>query len=336
MITLAMCADGKPNLPLRPRDNFCHQINSNCWPSFLLSNRMRLPGCGAIRFKKTAFPTTASTSPMHWVTGSLRPLISFSNMRVLIRPLTFPGKECLVPEVHWVIQHCHPCQVEDQKAQKQKDVYHPSVQAGAPFQVWSMDILAFVSSKGHKYLLTLKDVFSKWFEAILLSNTTSDKVLRTLQMLYAWFGHTLQIHTDNSTYFKSQMMQEAFRRAGIRLTFTPMYNPQSNSVEQVHRDFNVMLRVLCHQHAADLEEVLPAALLALRSAVHESTGVTTLCLHLWERTSNPLGYAVPFPRHPFGCPQLRPPTGGSPIQGSPARPSSTRPLHSAQRSPVWE
>ena len=69
-------------------------------------------------------------------------------------------------------------------------------------------------------------------------------------------------------------MQKAFWRAGIRLTFTPTYNSQSNSVERVHRDINAMLRVLCHQHSADWEEVLPAALLALRSAVHESTGVT--------------------------------------------------------------
>ena len=75
-------------------------------------------------------------------------------------------------------------------------------------------------------------------------------------------------------------MQEAFQRAGVRLTYTPTYNPQSNSVERTHRDLNTMLRVLCHQHAADWEEVLPAALLALCSAVHESNGVTPFaCLY---------------------------------------------------------
>ena len=145
-----------------------------------------------------------------------------------------------------------------------------------------MDILGPLraSSEGHSFLLTLKDVFSKWFEAKHLSNPTSEKVLHALQMLYARFGHPLQVHTDNATYFRSQMMQEAFRRAGIRLTFTPTYNPPSNSVERVHRDLNTMLCVLCHQHAADWEEVLPAALLTLRSAVHESTGVTPFaCLY---------------------------------------------------------
>ena len=130
----------------------------------------------------------------------------------------------LIPEVHRVIQQCHLCQVKSQKAPKQKDVHRLSIQAGAPFQVWNMDILGLsrVSSEGNRHLLKLKDVFSKWFEAIPLNSTTSKKVLRALQMLYAGFGHPLQVHTDNSTYFRSQMMQEAFRRAGIWLTSSPV------------------------------------------------------------------------------------------------------------------
>ena len=142
----------------------------------------------------------------------------------------------LVPEVHRVLQQCHSCQVKSQRSPTQKDVHRPSIQAGAPFQVWSMDVLGPLraSSEGHRYLLTLKDVFSKWFEAIPLSSTTSEKVLRALQTLYARFGYPLQVHTDNATYFRSQTMQEAFQRAGIRLTHTPTYNPQSNSVERTH------------------------------------------------------------------------------------------------------
>ena len=188
----------------------------------------------------------------------------------------------LIPEIHRVLQHCHACKVKSQKAPAQKDVHRPSVQAGAPFQFWSMDLVGPLraSSECHQYLLTLKDVFSKWFEAIPLSNTTSEKVLRALQMIYAQFGHPLQIHMDNATYFRSQVMREACQRAGIWLTFTPTYNPQSNSVERTHRNLNTMLRILCHQHAADWEEVLPAALLALPSAVHESTGVNPFaCLY---------------------------------------------------------
>ena len=178
----------------------------------------------------------------------------------------------LVPEVHRVLQHCRFCQVKSQKAPTPKDVHHPSVQAVALFQVWSMDVLGppRASSEGHRYLLTLKDVFSKLFEAIPLSNTTSEKVLRALQMLYARFGYPLQVHMDNATYFRSLVMQEAFQQAGVQLTFTPTYDPQSNSVERTHHDLNTMSRVLCHQHVADwrkcyLPRSSPSAALSTRA-----------------------------------------------------------------------
>ena len=172
-------------------------------------------------------------------------------------------------------------------------------------------------------------------------------------MLYARFGHPLQVHTDNTTYFRSQLMQEAFKRAGIKLTFTPTYNPQSNSVERVHRDLNIMLRVLCHQHAADWEEVLPAALLALRSAVHESTKITsfarasmggslpllwTCCAtslgHPWRPTTtsadwkitiqgpSPSPGAASSPSHPAQFPSL---TGMSRMRSAPVRKSGCSP-----------
>ena len=209
----------------------------------------------------------------------------------------------LVPEVHRVLQHCHACQVKSQFNPTQKDVHRPSIQAGAPFQVWSIDVMGPLraSSEGHRYLLTLKDVFSKWFEAIPHRNTTSKKVLRALQTLYTRFGYPLQVHMDNATYFRSQAMQESFQRAGVRLTFMPTYNSQSNSVERTHRDLNTMLRVLSHQHGADWEEVLPAALLALLSAVYESTGVTPFACLYGREPATPLDLVSKIPGVPLAA-----------------------------------
>ena len=203
-------------------------------------------------------------------------------------------------EVNRVLQGCQPCQLKDQKPPVQKDVYRPSVQAGTPFQVWSMDVMGPLraSTEGNRYLLTLKDVFSKWFEAIPLKTTTSANVIKALQSTFARFGYPLQVHTDNATYFQANATKEALARAGIRLTFTPTYNPQSNSVERVHRDLGAMLRALCQQHSADWEEVLPAALLALRSAVHESTGATPFACVYGREPATPLDVLCRFPDTP--------------------------------------
>ena len=159
--------------------------------------------------------------------------------------------------------------------------------------------------------------------------------MRALQTLYARFGYPLQVHTDNATYFRSQAMQEAFQRAGVRLTHTPTYNPQSNSVERTHGDLNTMLRVLCHQQAADWEEVLPAALLALRSAIYESAGVTPFACLYSREPATPLDLVSKIPWCPFSCSHLRPPTRGSPVPGSPHGTGSARPRPPTHQPPVW-
>ena len=62
-----------------------------------------------------------------------------------------------------------------------------------------------------------------------------------------------------------------------------------------------MLRVLCHQHAADWEEVLPAALLALRSAIHESTGVTPFTCLYGREPATPLDLVSKVPGTPLAA-----------------------------------
>ena len=62
-----------------------------------------------------------------------------------------------------------------------------------------------------------------------------------------------------------------------------------------------MLRVLCHQHAADWEEVLPAALLALHSAVHESTGVTPFACLYGREPATPLDLVSKVPGTPLAA-----------------------------------
>ena len=183
----------------------------------------------------------------------------------------------LVPEVHRVLQHCHACQVKSQKTPVQKDFHRLSVQAGAPFQVWSMDV-----PRQFRRPPVLADV-ERCLQQVVRSHTPQQHDQRkgiagsSNDLCAVWLSlagshgqcHVLTVTGDARGF-----------PAGRCPTYFHAYNPQSNSMERAHRDLNTMLRVLCHQHAADWEEVLPAALLALRSAVHESTGVTSFaCLN---------------------------------------------------------
>ena len=175
-----------------------------------------------------------------------------------------------------VVKECPICQVKSQRSPSQKDTYRPSRQAGQPFTSWSIDILGPLAPtpSGHKYIFTMKDVFSKWIEAFPLPDTTSSSIVQKIEEVFARFGIGQRLHADNATYFTSQTMEDFCKVMGVKLTHSPVFNPQSNSVERSHRDLGTMLRALCTETNRNFEEVLPAALLALRSTVHESTGVS--------------------------------------------------------------
>ena len=73
---------------------------------------------------------------------------------------------------------------------------------------------------------------------------------------------------------QGELFQEICDQLRVERTQTPAYNPKSNPVERSHRDLNSIIRALVQETNQDWEEVLPAALLALRTARNRHTGVT--------------------------------------------------------------
>ena len=193
---------GRRNHQLRRRSSYCPPTRGGCLPSCPPYTRILPLDCGAFRIWRAKSCAIAPTSPTLCDTGSSRPPTNSWAMPALLPPCTSAGNtsSCsrLVPEVNRVLHHCHACQVKSQKARAQKDVHRTSFQAGTPFQVWSKDVFGplSASSEGHRYLLTLKNVFSKWFWSYTLSNTTSEKVFtglckRSLQVIPCRFTRTM-------------------------------------------------------------------------------------------------------------------------------------------------
>ena len=204
-----------------------------------------------------------------------------------------------------VVRECNVCQAKDKKAPRQREVYQPSVQAGAPFRVWSMDILGPYSQSpisGHRHILTFKCVFSKWVEAYPIGEPTTARVLQKIMDLIARFSFPESIHCDNASYFKSNLMDESLRTLGVRMTHIPVWNPQSNSVERAHKDLAIMIRALCHERGAppedpteNWESVLPAALLAMRSATSSASGTSPFYCIYGREASTPIELVFGLP-----------------------------------------
>ncbi|GFT20023.1 retrovirus-related Pol polyprotein from transposon 412 [Trichonephila clavipes] len=77
-----------------------------------------------------------------------------------------------------------------------------------------------------------------------------------------------------------------FERFGILARHSSVYHPQSNPVERFHRTLKRLLRVLCLDAGSEWDKHLPSILLALRTVSHESTGVYTVRVGVWEKFAN--------------------------------------------------
>ena len=191
----------------------------------------------------------------------------------LLQRFYFPGAFKAVEEF---VSSCIICQ---RKAGKPKDQRHTlvSIQDGYPFQRLSVDLVGPIrpSRAGNTYILTAKDVFTRWIEAIPTNNITAEVIAKLLEKhIFSRFGMPLEIKTDCGTNFTSEVFRDVCRILNISKTESPPYNAKSNPIERSHKDLNAMLKAVTSEVDQDWEEVLPTVLLAMRTARNRHTGVT--------------------------------------------------------------
>ena len=98
-------------------------------------------------------------------------------------------------------------------------------------------------SQGYTHLLTVVDRFTRWLEAIPITDTTTQGVAKAL--IASWvsrFGMPAVIISDRGPQFVSQLWTEIAQLLGVELRQTAAFHPQSNGmVERFHRQLKASL-----------------------------------------------------------------------------------------------
>ena len=132
-----------------------------------------------------------------------------------------------------------------------------------------------VTSSGMRYLLTMIDRSTRWFEAIPLASMTAEVVLETF--IATWvsrFGVPAKVTTDQGTQFTSGTWASWCVERGIEHIKTTAYHPKSNGmVERLHRQIKEALRAKGAENT--WADHLPWVLLGLRAAPKDETGIST-------------------------------------------------------------
>ena len=102
---------------------------------------------------------------------------------------------------------------------------------GRLWQMVAVDILEvpLPCSKNH-YLLLIQDYYSKWADATPLPNQTADNTTKELVKVFATYGMSDILHSDQGRYFESSILCQRLEAFGIKKSRTTAYHSQGDGM----------------------------------------------------------------------------------------------------------
>ena len=128
------------------------------------------------------------------------------------------------------LKRCVECEQYPRGKAPRQTPLHP-FNAGEPFEVVAVDITGRhpKSVRGHEYIVTITDIFSKWSEAYAVRTHTAIVIAKLLiDNFFSRFGMPKRILTDQGAEFESQLFQELCTHMGIEKMRTTPYKPSTN------------------------------------------------------------------------------------------------------------
>jgi len=178
------------------------------------------------------------------------------------------GYEALLSAMRRIMPECNECH---RGRLKKQETLKP-VLPGAPHERWYIDLTGRhpKSDRGHTWILTCIDSFTKWAEAFPLRNKEAQTIAKVLvEQVFTRFGVPLSMHQGKEV--DGRIMNEVCRLFGIEKLRTSPYKPSTNQVERFRRTLNSILAKSVSEHQRDWDVRLPFAMAAYRASRHEST-----------------------------------------------------------------
>ena len=216
-------------------------------------------------------------------TGQTRPFVPlkfrkevFDSLHSLSHPGVRATKHLVSSRYIWpgmnkdIISWCRSC-IACQRAKVNRHTFTPLGHFQSPdvhFANVHVDLVVpLPSSKGSSYLLTMIDRFTRWPEAVPISDISAQTVAE--QFLGSWvalFGVPKSIATDRGAQFESNLWKSLMNLLGTEKHRATSYHPQANGIiERFHRHLEASLKT--SSNPSHWVENLPLILLGVRSAL---------------------------------------------------------------------
>ena len=132
------------------------------------------------------------------------------------------------------------------------------------FESINIDVIGEIvpnSSKGHKYILCVLDMHSRWIECFPLKTLTARETCDRLMECFMKFGIPITLTSDNATNMVSGLNRELYQRLGVELNLsTPLHPAHNGAVERRNATVKAMLHHVINDCGRGWAEKLPYSL----------------------------------------------------------------------------
>ncbi|XP_064087495.1 uncharacterized protein LOC135202170 [Macrobrachium nipponense] len=175
-------------------------------------------------------------------------------------------------DIHRFCKSCHSCQKFSIKSKKVPLVPMPIV--NEPFSRIAIDLIGPLTpstKKGHKYILTVIDMATRYPEAVALRNIDTVSVAEALMEIFCRLDIPKEILSDRGTQFKSDLMSEINKLLCIKAIYTSPYHASCNGmVERMNGTLKNMLKKICMDNPNEWDKYINVVLFAYREIPNDS------------------------------------------------------------------
>lgn len=173
-------------------------------------------------------------------------------------------------DVEKYVKTCHGCQLV--AAPNHPEPLEPTPLPNGPWQDIGIDFLGPLDSG--QYVLVVVDYYSRYFEVEITKDTTSKKVIESLERMFLTHGLPRSLTSDNAAQFRSEEFEDFLveNRIYHRLT-TPLHPSANGEVERQNRSLMKRIKI-AKAESKDWKREIRTYLFAYRTTPHSVTGVT--------------------------------------------------------------
>jgi transposase InsO family protein len=176
-------------------------------------------------------------------------------------------------QVRDYILSCETCQKIKAPAVSRNAPLQP-ILPSKPMEIVTTDCMGPVptSNNRNKHALIIIDHFTKWVEIHAIRDTQAKTVAKCLIKFICRHGIPDQLHSDQGTSYRNELLDHITELLDIHKTQTAAYHPQCDGIsERFMRPLKAMISSKIDEHQKDWDHNLDQFAFAYNTSTHAST-----------------------------------------------------------------